>query len=108
MAPSASTTTASPAESARDALKTLVDEMRVQMHLAGMDAKGAWEDMEPQLRRMETRLDEVSQRLKQAGEEGERQTEMHRQPLGRDRDPLRKPAGARQRCRFAGYQLHDH
>ncbi len=63
-------------EGARDVLRTLVDEMRLQMRLGSMEAKGAWEDLEPQLRRMESRLEEVSYRLKQATEESEVQAHL--------------------------------
>lgn len=63
-------------EDARRSLKALLDELRLQMHLASMEAKDAWTDIEPQLGRMEQRLDEVSQRLKQASDEAEVQAHL--------------------------------
>lgn len=63
-------------EDARRSLRTWLDEMRVQMHLASMEAKDAWQDLEPQLGRVEERLAEASQRLKQASEEAELQAHL--------------------------------
>lgn len=63
-------------EEARRSLRTLVDEMRVQMRLASMDARDVWQDIEPQLGRMEQRLEEVGQRLKQASDEAEVQAHL--------------------------------
>lgn len=63
-------------EDARRSLKALLDELRVQAHLAGMEAKDAWEELEPQLGRMEQRLEEVSERLKQASDEAELQAHL--------------------------------
>lgn len=63
-------------ESARESLKTLVEELRLQMHLASMDAKDSWKDLEPQLRQMESRLDDVSFHLKQASDEAELQAHL--------------------------------
>lgn len=63
-------------ESARESLRTLVDELRLQMHLGSMDAKESWEDLEPQLKRMESRLDSLSLNLKQASDEAELQAHL--------------------------------
>lgn len=41
-------------------LKTLRDEIRVDVHLAGMDAKDKWKELEPVMRDAEKLADEVS------------------------------------------------
>lgn len=63
-------------ESARESIKGLLEEMRLQMHLASMEAKDAWQDLEPQLKHMESRLDEVSLQLKQTTGEAEVQAHL--------------------------------
>lgn len=54
-------------------LRTAADEFRVKMHLAGMDAKSAWEKLEPKLhefeRRVEGAADTIGDELVSAGEE---------------------------------------
>jgi hypothetical protein len=50
-------------------LKTLRDEIRVDLHLAGMDAKDKWKEMEPKLRDAEKLLDNVSETSRKAMEE---------------------------------------
>lgn len=49
-------------------LRTLAEEIRVQLHLAGMDAKDAWNrDLEPRLYSLEQRVEsEVSSATQQA------------------------------------------
>ncbi|WP_224245147.1 hypothetical protein [Hyalangium gracile] len=42
-------------------LKTLRDEIRVDLHLAGMDAKDKWKELEPRLRDAEKLVEEVSE-----------------------------------------------
>lgn len=37
-------------------LQTLRDEIRVKLHLAGMDAKDAWHELEPRLERLEAQV----------------------------------------------------
>jgi hypothetical protein len=58
-------------EDTREDLKRTADEIRVKLHLAGMDAKDAWEDIQPRLadfeRRFDTKADEVSGELKALG-----------------------------------------
>ena len=58
-------------EDTRDDLKRAADEIRVKMHLAGMDAKDAWDDIQPRLEDFERRFDEkaaeVSEELKEVG-----------------------------------------
>jgi hypothetical protein len=58
-------------EDTRADLKRAADEIRVKMHLAGMDAKDAWDDIQPRLADFERRFDEkageVSEELKALG-----------------------------------------
>ncbi|QRK07751.1 hypothetical protein JQX13_48530 [Archangium violaceum] len=50
-------------------LKTLRDEIRVDIHLAGMDAKDKWKELEPVVRDAEKLADEVSDVSRRAMEE---------------------------------------
>ncbi|HEX3772717.1 MAG TPA: hypothetical protein VHV30_17680 [Polyangiaceae bacterium] len=43
-----------------DSLKTLRDEVRVRLHLAGLDAKTEWNKLEPHLFEVEQAAKEVS------------------------------------------------
>jgi len=58
-------------EATRKDLRRAADEIRVKMHLAGMDAKDAWEDIQPRLedfeRRFDAKADEVTEELKALG-----------------------------------------
>lgn len=58
-------------EDTREDLKQIADEIRVKLHLAGMDAKDAWDDIQPKLRDFEQRFDataeEVGEELKALG-----------------------------------------
>jgi hypothetical protein len=58
-------------EDTRNDLRRMADEIRVKLHLAGMDAKDAWEDIQPRLqdfeRRFDATADEVSDELKALG-----------------------------------------
>jgi hypothetical protein len=58
-------------EDTRNDLKRAADEIRVKMHLAGMDAKDAWDEIQPRLedfeRRFDAKADEVSDELKALG-----------------------------------------
>lgn len=58
-------------EDTRDDLKQAADEIKLKMHLAGMDAKDAWEEIQPRLadfeRRFDEKADEVSDELKALG-----------------------------------------
>lgn len=40
-----------------DELRRLRDEIRVQLHLAGLDAKSFWEGLEPKLAEVESKLE---------------------------------------------------
>ncbi len=57
----------------QDDLKQMADEIRVKLHLAGMDAKDAWEDVQPRLaefeRRFDAKADEVGDEVKALGQE---------------------------------------
>ncbi len=50
-------------------LATLRDEIRVDLHLAGMDAKDKWKEMEPKLRDAEKLVEEVTEVSRKAMEE---------------------------------------
>ena len=58
-------------EDTRDDLKRLADEIKVKLHLAGMDAKDAWEDIQPRLadfeQRFDAKADQVTEELKALG-----------------------------------------
>ena len=58
-------------EATREDLRRAAEEIRVKMHLAGMDAKDAWNDIQPRLEDFERRFDskagEVSEELKALG-----------------------------------------
>lgn len=40
-----------------DSLRRMADEIRVKIHLAGMEAKDAWNELEPKLRHLEQRAE---------------------------------------------------
>ncbi len=42
-------------------LQTLRDEVRVKLHLAGMDAKGQWKKLEPRLKEVEHAAEEITE-----------------------------------------------
>jgi ElaB/YqjD/DUF883 family membrane-anchored ribosome-binding protein len=58
-------------EATRDDLKRAADEIKLKLHLAGMDAKDAWEEIQPRLadfeRRVDAKADEVGEELKALG-----------------------------------------
>ena len=58
-------------EDTREDLKRTADEIRVKLHLAGMDAKDAWDDIQPRIEDFERRFDakagEVGEELKALG-----------------------------------------
>lgn len=60
-------------EDTRDDLKRMADEIRVKLHLAGLDAKDAWEEIQPRLKdfekRFDAKADEVGEELKALGGE---------------------------------------
>ena len=58
-------------EDTRDDLRRTADEIKLKLHLAGMDAKDAWEEIQPRLadfeRRFDAKADEVGEELKALG-----------------------------------------
>jgi DNA anti-recombination protein RmuC len=60
-------------EETRADLRRSADEIRVKLHLAGMDAKDAWNDLQPRLaefeRRFDAKAEEVGEELKALGSE---------------------------------------
>lgn len=58
-------------EATRDDLKRAADEIKLKLHLAGMDAKDAWEEIQPRLadfeQRVDAKADEVGEELKALG-----------------------------------------
>jgi hypothetical protein len=53
----------------RDALLALRDEIRLKIHLAGMDAKDAWAELEPAVLDIERAASEVSESTRRASRE---------------------------------------
>ena len=57
----------------RDDLLRTADEIRVKLHLAGMDAKDAWDEVQPKLadfeQRFDAKADEIGDELKALGNE---------------------------------------
>jgi len=57
----------------RDDLKRTADEIKVKLHLAGMDAKDAWDEIQPRIadfeQRFDAKADEVGEELKALGQE---------------------------------------
>ncbi len=45
----------------RDDVRTMADDLRVRIHLAGMDAKDAWNKLEPRLQEFEQRAENAVQ-----------------------------------------------
>ncbi len=60
-------------EDTRNDLQRAADEIKLKLHLAGMDAKDAWEEVQPRLAEFEQRFDakaeEVGEELKALGGE---------------------------------------
>ena len=57
----------------RDDLRRAADEIKVKLHLAGMDAKDAWDEIQPRIadfeQRFDAKADEVGEELKALGQE---------------------------------------
>jgi hypothetical protein len=64
-------------------LKTLRDEIRVDLHLAGMDAKDKWKELEPKFRDAERLVDDVSDVSRRAMEEMVEHVKTFRESLRR-------------------------
>jgi len=58
-------------EDTRNDLKRAADEIKLKLHLAGMDAKDAWDEIQPRIedfeRRFDEKADEVGEELKALG-----------------------------------------
>jgi hypothetical protein len=50
-----------------DELRGLRDEIRLKVHLAGMDAKSAWEELEPRLEKLEKDLEGEAETIVESG-----------------------------------------
>lgn len=57
----------------RDDLRRAADEIKVKLHLAGMDAKDAWNEIQPRIadfeQRFDAKADDVGEELKALGQE---------------------------------------
>ena len=60
-------------EETRNDVQRVADEIKLKLHLAGMDAKDAWEELEPKIAEFEQQFDakagEVGEELKALGSE---------------------------------------
>ena len=52
-----------------DLLRTLRDEVKVKLHLAGMDAKDQWAKLEPELAKVERAADQATESSKKLMDE---------------------------------------
>jgi hypothetical protein len=50
-----------------DELRGLRDEIVLKVHLAGMDAKSAWEELEPRLEKLEKELESEGETIVESG-----------------------------------------
>ncbi len=64
-------------------LKTLRDEIRVEMHLASMDAKAKWKELEPRFEDAERRAKELGEASKVAVQEALKKFREFRDSLGK-------------------------
>jgi hypothetical protein len=62
-------------------LQTLRDEVRVRLHLAGMDLKQQWDKLEPQLEQVEKKAGEVSEEARTVLSEAVKKLEKFRSSL---------------------------
>ena len=73
-------------EAVRDDLKGVADEIRVKLHLAEMDAKDAWSELQPKLENYEKRIEGVSKEvvheLRGIGEDLKSELEKLRKRIG--------------------------
>ena len=57
----------------RDDMQRMADEIRVKLHLAGMDVKDTWNELQPRLaefeRQFDSKAEEVGDELKSLGQE---------------------------------------
>jgi hypothetical protein len=64
------------ADTVRGALNTVVDEIRLKAHLASMEARDAFDTLEPQLRKVESKLQEYQRLMKDTGDEASLQAHL--------------------------------
>lgn len=64
-------------ERAAQGLSRLRDELRVQLHLAGMEAERAWEALEPHVSHTETRLRHAAESARHGAHDRKATLEMH-------------------------------
>lgn len=83
---------------AREGIARLRDEVRVRVHLAGLEAKQAWEGLETQLGRAQTRLEQAARSAEQGLHDGPAGLEVHLAVM-EARDRLRELAPALQAIR---------
>ena len=70
-------------EDIRTVLRGLRDEIRVQMHLAGMDLKKEWEKLEPRVSEAESMVDAIGASALAATHDLERRARAMRDELAR-------------------------
>lgn len=63
-------------EEAKGDLAQVRDELRVKLHLAKQDAQDAWKAMEPKIKTVENRLEELAQKANAAGDEARLQASL--------------------------------
>jgi DNA-directed RNA polymerase alpha subunit len=66
-------------------LRTMRDEIKLQLHLAGMDAQEAWKKLEPSLGELEQKMGQVNEATKSKAQEllkrfGELRDRVKKQP----------------------------
>lgn len=76
-----------------DHMRTLRDEVRVRLHLAGMDAKDEWQKLEPYLADVERAASDLSESARVALSEAIQRLTKLRSSLGRPRDEGRAGQG---------------
>jgi hypothetical protein len=64
------------AKSAGEQLSAVLDSVRVKLHLASMDAKDAWGHLEPQLKKVEEKLSDISLGFQNASDEADLQAHL--------------------------------
>ena len=72
-------------------IRALADEIRLQMHLAGMEFRSHWAEMEPALKRVQQRAEDASEASQKTVEEMVKALEEFRGRLGRERRSARAP-----------------
>ncbi|HWB74933.1 MAG TPA: hypothetical protein VG755_08250 [Nannocystaceae bacterium] len=75
-------------------LRRMADEIRVRIHLAGLEAKDAWAKLEPRLRELEHKVeratDQAKQQLVELGDAMKRELQELAARVTRDEDSSRR------------------